>query len=74
FATAAKLAAWSGLAPGNHESAGKRKSGRRRHGVNDLVIEQGCVHVIDQVPVCVLFYPAFVVLGVAARPGRLLGR
>jgi transposase len=36
FATAAKLAAWSGLAPGNHESAGKRKSGRRRHGNQHL--------------------------------------
>lgn len=36
FATAAKLAAWSGLAPGNHESAGKRKSGRRHHGNQHL--------------------------------------
>lgn len=32
FPTAGHLAAWSGLAPGNNESAGKRKSGRTRKG------------------------------------------
>jgi transposase len=32
FATAAHLASWAGLCPGNHESAGKRKSGKTRHG------------------------------------------
>ncbi len=32
FATAAHLASWSGLCPGNHESAGRRWPGRRRHG------------------------------------------
>ncbi len=32
FKTAAHLASWCGLCPGNHESAGKRKSGRTRHG------------------------------------------
>jgi hypothetical protein len=26
------LASWAGLCPGQHESAGKRKSGRTRHG------------------------------------------
>jgi transposase len=30
FATAAHLASWAGLCPGNHESAGKRKSGKTR--------------------------------------------
>lgn len=30
FVDAAHLASWAGLAPGNHESAGKRKSGRTR--------------------------------------------
>jgi transposase len=30
FPTAAHLAAWAGMAPGNHESAGKRLSGRTR--------------------------------------------
>ena len=32
FPSAARLAAWVGLAPGNHASAGKRLSGRTRHG------------------------------------------
>jgi transposase len=26
------LASWAGLCPGNHESAGKHKSGKRRRG------------------------------------------
>ena len=32
FPSANHLASWAGLCPGNHESAGKRKSGRSRHG------------------------------------------
>jgi transposase len=32
FPTAKHLAAWAGVAPGNYESAGKRRSGRRRKG------------------------------------------
>jgi len=32
FPTAGQLASWAGLCPGNNESAGKRHSGRRRHG------------------------------------------
>jgi transposase len=32
FPDAAHLGSWSGLCPGNHESAGKRHHGRRRHG------------------------------------------
>jgi transposase len=32
FPTARHLAAWAGLAPGNHESAGKRRTGRTRKG------------------------------------------
>jgi transposase len=32
FPTAAHLASWAGLCPGNHESAGRRYSGKRRHG------------------------------------------
>jgi len=36
FTTAAPLASWTGLCPGNHESAGKRHSGRRRHGNTHL--------------------------------------
>jgi len=32
FPAAGHLASWAGLCPGNHESAAKRHSGRRRHG------------------------------------------
>jgi transposase len=32
FGTAARLAAWSGIAPGNDESAGKQRSGKTRIG------------------------------------------
>lgn len=32
FATAAHLASWAGMCPGNNESAGKRKSGKTRKG------------------------------------------
>jgi transposase len=36
FPDAAHLASWTGLCPGNYESAGKRRSGRRRHGNEHL--------------------------------------
>ena len=36
FPDAAHLASWAGICPGNHESAGKRRSGRRRHGNTHL--------------------------------------
>lgn len=36
FGSAQRLASWAALCPGNHESAGKRKSGRTRHG-NSIV-------------------------------------
>jgi hypothetical protein len=32
FASAADLASWAGVAPGHHESAGKRHSGQTRQG------------------------------------------
>jgi len=32
FPTAAHAASWTGICPGNHESAGKRQSGRTRKG------------------------------------------
>ena len=32
FPSAKHLAAWAGLAPGNHESAGRQRSGRTRKG------------------------------------------
>jgi transposase len=36
FPNAAHLASWTGICPGNHESAGKRRSGKRRHGNQHL--------------------------------------
>ena len=36
FPDAAHLASWTGICPGNHESAGKRHSGKRRHGNRHL--------------------------------------
>lgn len=38
FPTAGHLASWAGLCPGNDESAGKRRSGRMRHGSKWLSI------------------------------------
>jgi transposase len=32
FGSASRLASWAGVCPGNHESAGKRKSGKTRRG------------------------------------------
>jgi transposase len=42
FGTAAHLASWAGLCPGNHESAGKRTSGKTRRGnpwLRSLLVE-----------------------------------
>lgn len=42
FPTAAHLASWAGLCPGNNESAGKHKTGRTRKGnaeVRDILTE-----------------------------------
>jgi transposase len=36
FGTAARLAVWVGVAPGNDERAGKQRSGRTRHGNQPL--------------------------------------
>jgi transposase len=36
FPTAQHLASWAGLCPGNHESAGKHRSGRARKGIQPL--------------------------------------
>ena len=41
FPTATQAAAWAGVAPGNHESAGKRYSGRTRDG-NQALQEALC--------------------------------
>jgi transposase len=45
FPSAAHLASWAGMCPGNHESAGKRRSGRTRKGSKWLrrtLIEAAC--------------------------------
>jgi transposase len=42
FRSAAHLASWAGLCPGNHESAGKRQTGRTRKGnpwLRSLLVE-----------------------------------
>lgn len=36
FPTAAHLSVWAGVAPGNNESAGKRRSGKTRKGDRSL--------------------------------------
>lgn len=36
FGSAPRLCSWAGVVPGHHESAGKRKSGRTRHGNKKL--------------------------------------
>lgn len=36
FGSPERLACWAALSPGNNESAGKRKSGRTRHGANTI--------------------------------------
>jgi transposase len=44
FPSAAHLASWAGVCPGNHESAGKRKTGRTRQGnpwLKTLLVECG---------------------------------
>jgi transposase len=41
FPTARHLAAWAGVAPGNHESAGKRRTGRTRKG--NQALRQGLI-------------------------------
>ncbi len=44
FPTAGHLASWAGMCPGNNESAGKHRSGRRRHGskwLHKALIESG---------------------------------
>lgn len=42
FPTSGRLASWCGLCPGNHESAGKRKTGKptvRGHALKSLLVE-----------------------------------
>jgi transposase len=48
FPTARHLASWSGQCPGNHESAGKRRSGKTRNGSKwlDIALEEAATAAI----------------------------
>jgi transposase len=48
FPTARHLASWSGRCPGNHESAGKRRSGKTRNGSKwlDIALEEAATAAI----------------------------
>jgi transposase len=61
FASPAHAASWAGLCPGNHESAGKRQSGRTRKGNRYLrrILVQNAwavAHIKDECPLTDLFY------------------
>jgi transposase len=45
FPTAKELASWAGLCPGNHQSAGKRRSGKTRNGSKwlDCALEEAAL-------------------------------
>ncbi len=45
FGSAARFAAWAGVCPGNHESAGKRRNARAKAGTKHLrSVLVGCAH------------------------------
>jgi transposase len=48
FASARRLASWAGQCPGNHESAGKRRSGKSRDGSKwlDIALEEAALAAI----------------------------
>ena len=61
FPTAAHLASWAGLCPGNHESAGKRRSGRARKGdaaLRAALCEAAWAARTARTPTCAAQYPA----------------
>jgi transposase len=43
FGTASRLSAWTGVAPGNDESAGKQRSGKTRQG--NRTLRTGLTHI-----------------------------
>jgi transposase len=68
FPTAAHLAAWAGMSPGNNESAGKRKSGKTRKGspwLRALLVE--AAHAVQRKKDC---YLATQYHRLAARRGK----
>ncbi len=53
FGAASRLAAWAGLCPGNHESAGKRRTGRARRGSRTLrAVLVECAHAAARTKNC----------------------
>jgi transposase len=42
FPSSAHLSSWAGICPGNHESAGKRRSGKTRRGNRWIRTDQLC--------------------------------
>jgi transposase len=68
FPNPAHCASWAGLCPGNHESAGKRQSGRTRKGnryLRRMLVQNAwaVAHMNDECPLTDLFYR------IAARQG-----
>src|SRR3989442_1057293 len=54
FPSAAHLASWAGVCPGNNESAGKRKTGKTRKGnrwLKPILVECGWELVVPAVPI-----------------------
>ena len=68
FPTARHLAAWASLAPGNHESAGKRFSGRTRKG--NQALRQGLIQAAHAAAHTKGTYLAAQYHRLAARRGR----
>jgi transposase len=68
FPTARHLAAWAGLAPGNYESAGKRRTGRTRKG--NQALRQGLIQAAHAAAHTKDTYLAAQYHRLAARRGR----
>lgn len=68
FGTAARLAAWAGVAPGNDESAGKRRSGKTRKG--NRALRTGLVQLAHSATHTKETYVATLFRRLAARRGK----
>jgi transposase len=68
FGTAARLAAWAGVAPGNDESAGKRRSGKTRKG--NRALRTGLVQLAHSATHTKETYLATLFRRLAARRGK----
>ena len=68
FGTAARLAAWAGVAPGRDESAGKRRSGKTRKG--NRALRTGLVQLAHSATHTKAIYVATLFRRLAARRGK----